>query len=99
MFVEVRLPVPIVASGSFRNFSWHCVVFPSEAADALGFVFSIWAKPNSKISLIRQNCLTLRAELFQLEIVVQVDRHRKQVRRACQMESGNGIVKMKTFDF
>jgi hypothetical protein len=39
----------------FRNFSQHRVAFPREAGAALGFVFTIWAKPNSKIRSIEQN--------------------------------------------
>ena len=38
LFEEVRLPVPIVTSGSFSNFSRHRVAFPREAGAALGFL-------------------------------------------------------------
>jgi len=46
----------------FSNFSSHRVAFPSEADAALGFLFTLWAKPKSKIRLIRQienldNCI------------------------------------------
>uniref|UniRef100_UPI001953CBAD hypothetical protein n=1 Tax=Draconibacterium mangrovi TaxID=2697469 RepID=UPI001953CBAD len=55
---EERLPVPIVASGSFRNFSGHRVAFPREAGAALTFVFTICVKTNSKIRLIRQKLVS-----------------------------------------
>ncbi len=45
--------------GSFRNFSWHRVAFPREAGAALGFLSTFWAKPKSRIRLIRHNILTL----------------------------------------
>gem|GEM_PF-2962010 len=39
--------------GSFRNFRRHRVAFPREAGAALGFVSTLWAKPKSRIRLIR----------------------------------------------
>ncbi len=54
MFEEVRQPVPIVASGSFRNFSRYRVAFPSEVGAALGFLSTVWAKPKSRFRLKRQ---------------------------------------------
>ncbi len=54
MFEEVRLPVPIVVSGSFRNFSRHRVEFLREADAALGFLSTLWAKPKSRFRLKRQ---------------------------------------------
>jgi len=38
----------------FSNFSRYCVAFPSEANAALGFLFTFWAKPKSKIRPIGQ---------------------------------------------
>ena len=52
LFEEERLPVPMKI-GKFRNFSRQYVAFSSEAAAALGFLFTLCAKTKSKICLIR----------------------------------------------
>jgi len=38
----------------FRIFCRYCVAFPSEVNAALGFLFTFWAKPKSKICPIGQ---------------------------------------------
>ncbi len=68
MFEEVRLPVPIVASGSFRNFSWHRVDFPSELGAALGFLSTLWAKPKSRIGPIGQKDVSRACSLLIIEV-------------------------------